>query len=74
MNTVPGVDMSTGSLGQGHVRRLRHGAGRQVPEARTIGVYSLLGDGEIAGGPGLGGHRCLPPTINLDNLCVIVDN
>ncbi|MBQ5754586.1 MAG: transketolase, partial [Oscillospiraceae bacterium] len=49
MNTVPGVDMSTGSLGQGI-----SAAVGMAKAAKYLGtgqrVYALLGDGEIAEG------------------------
>lgn len=72
MNTVPGVDMSTGSLGQGVSV-----AGGMAKAAKYLGqndvhVYTLLGDGEIAEG------ECWEAFLfaahyKLDNLCVIVD-
>lgn len=72
MNTVPGVDMSTGSLGQG----ISVAAGMALT-AKHLGkscrVYTLLGDGEIQEGQVweacmFSGHY------KLDNLCVIIDN
>ncbi len=72
MNTVPGVDMSTGSLGQGiscacgMALGLRH----QGKDAR---VYSLLGDGEIQEGQVW--EACmLAAHYKLDNLCIFIDN
>ena len=49
MNTVPGVDMSTGSLGQGVsvAAGMALGLKTQGSDAR---VYTLLGDGEIQEG------------------------
>ena len=72
MNTVPGVDMSTGSLGQG----ISVAAGMALAakhQKQNYRVYTLLGDGEIQEGQVweacmLAGHY------HLDNLCVIVDN
>ena len=72
MNTVPGVDMSTGSLGQG----ISVAAGMALAakyQNQSYRVYTLLGDGEIQEGQVweacmLAGHY------HLDNLCVIVDN
>ena len=72
MNTVPGVDMSTGSLGQG----ISVAAGMALSakhQNKDFRVYTLLGDGEIQEGQVweacmLAGHYAL------DNLCVIVDN
>jgi transketolase len=72
MNTVPGVDMSTGSLGQGvsTAAGMALGLKTQGSDAR---VYTLLGDGEIQEGQVweaamFGAHR------NLDNLVAIVDH
>ena len=74
MNTVPGIDMSTGSLGQGISAAVRHGAGR--PSCAGDGLPGLrpAGRRRDPGGPGLGGRRCLPRHRKLDNLVVIVDN
>ncbi len=49
MNTVPGVDMSTGSLGQG----VSTAAGMALAaryQGKSCRVYTLLGDGEIEEG------------------------
>ena len=72
MNTVPGVDMSTGSLGQG----ISCAAGMALAAKHTgksYRVYTLLGDGEIQEGQVwealmFGAHY------HLDNFCVIIDN
>ena len=72
MKHIPGVDMSSGSLGQG----ISAAVGMAI-SAKLSGddyrVYTLLGDGEIQEGQVweasmLAAHR------NLDNLVVIVDN
>ncbi|MCI9166758.1 MAG: transketolase [Dorea sp.] len=72
MKHIPGVDMSSGSLGQG----ISAAVGMAV-SAKLSGddyrVYTLLGDGEIQEGQVweaamLAAHR------SLDNLVVIVDN
>lgn len=72
MNEVPGVDMSSGSLGQG----ISCAVGMAL-SAKLSGddyrVYTLLGDGEIQEGQVweaamFAGHR------KLDNLVVIIDN
>ena len=72
MNDVPGVDMSSGSLGQG----ISCAVGMAL-SAKLSGddyrVYTLLGDGEIQEGQVweaamFAGHR------KLDNLVVIIDN
>ena len=72
MNMVPGVDMSTGSLGQG----ISVAVGMALA-AKTTGkdnrVYSLLGDGEIQEGQVW--EACMFAShYSLDNLVVIVDN
>lgn len=72
MNTVPGVDMSTGSLGQGIscAAGMALGAKHQGKDYR---VYTLLGDGEIQEGQVW--EACMfAAHYKLDNLCVIVDN
>ena len=72
MNETPGVDMSTGSLGQGisAAAGMALGAKYQKKDCR---VYTLLGDGEIQEGQVW--EACMFAShYNLDNLCVIVDN
>ena len=72
MNTVPGVDMSTGSLGQG----VSCAAGMALA-ARRMGkscrVYTLLGDGEIQEGQ-VWEAMMFAAHYKLDNFCAIVDN
>ena len=72
MNTVPGVDMSTGSLGQGiSVATGMALAAKHTGKANR--VYSLLGDGEIQEGQVW--EACMAAAhYKLDNLCIIVDN
>ena len=71
MNLVPGVDMSTGSLGQGI--SVAAGMAKAAKfQGRDINVYTLLGDGECAEGEVweallFGAHY------QLDNFCVIID-
>ena len=72
MNSVPGVDMSTGSLGQGISAAcgMALAAKKQGKQNR---VYTLLGDGEIQEGQVW--EACMFAShYHLDNLCVIVDN
>ena len=72
MHTVPGVDMSTGSLGQGIsvAVGMALGAKKQNKDFR---VYTLLGDGEIQEGQVW--EACMAAAhYKLDNLVVIVDN
>ena len=72
MNSVPGVDMSTGSLGQG----VSCAAGMALA-ARKKGmgcnVYTLLGDGEIEEGE-VWEALMFASHYKLDYLCVIIDN
>ena len=72
MNTVPGVDMSTGSLGQGVSVAVGMAIGSRHT-GKTNRVYSLLGDGEIQEGQVW--EACMAAAhYKLDNLCIIVDN
>ena len=69
---VPGVDMSSGSLGQGISAAVGMAMGAKL-SGKDFRVYTLLGDGEIEEGQVweasmFAGHR------KLDNLVVIVDN
>ncbi len=71
MRDTPGVDMSTGSLGQGISAAVGMAIAGKMDKA-PYRVYTLLGDGEIEEGQVweaamAAGHR------KLDNLCVIVD-
>lgn len=72
MNTVPGVDMSTGSLGQGISAACGMALGLKR-QGKAPRVYTLLGDGEIQEGQVW--EACMfAAHYKLDNLCVIVDN
>ncbi len=72
MNTVPGVDMSTGSLGQGISVAVGMALGAKHT-GKANRVYSLLGDGEIQEGQVW--EACMAAAhYKLDNLCIIVDN
>ena len=72
MNTVPGVDMSTGSLGQGISVAAGMALGAKH-QGKSFRVYTLLGDGEIQEGQVW--EACmLAAHYKLDNFCVIVDN
>lgn len=69
---TPGIDMSSGSLGQGISTAVGMALGAKL-QNKTNRVYTLLGDGEIQEGQVweaamLAGFR------KLDNLVVIVDN
>ena len=72
MNTVPGVDMSTGSLGQGISVAVGMALGLKH-QGKSARVYTLLGDGEIQEGQVW--EACMSAAhYKLDNLVVIVDN
>ncbi len=71
MNTVPGVDMSTGSLGQG-VSCAAGMAKAAKYLGKDVNVYTLLGDGEIAEGE-VWEAFLFAAHYTLDNLCVIID-
>ncbi len=72
MKQVPGVDMTTGSLGQG--LSVANGIALSSKlDKQGIRVYCLLGDGEIEEGQIW--EACMTAShYKLDNLCVIVDN
>ena len=72
MNTVPGVDMSTGSLGQGVSTAAGMALAAKV-SGNPCRVYSLLGDGEIQEGQ-VWEAFMFSAHYKLDNLCVIIDN
>ena len=72
MNETPGVDMSTGSLGQG----VSAAAGMALAakyQGKDCRVYTLLGDGEIQEGQ-VWEAFMFAHHYKLDNLCVIIDN
>ena len=71
MNTVPGVDMSTGSMGQGVSAACGMALGAKKLGS-DINVYTLLGDGEIAEGQ-VWEAFMFAAHFKLDNLCVIID-
>ena len=72
MNTVPGVDMSTGSLGQGISTACGMALAARL-QNNPCRVYTLLGDGEIQEGQVW--EACMFAShYKLDNLCVIIDN
>lgn len=72
MKSIPGVDMSSGSLGQGVSAAVGMALGAKM-NGKDYRIYTLLGDGEIQEGQVweasmFAGYR------KLDNLVVIVDN
>ena len=72
MNTVPGVDMSTGSLGQGISAACGMAKGAKMLGQKDMKVYTLLGDGEIEEGQ-VWEAMMFAAQYGLDNLCVIID-
>ncbi len=73
MTLVPGVDMSTGSLGQGVSAAAGMALGAKVRGMAGVRVYALLGDGEIEEGQ-VWEALMFAAHYKLDNLCVIIDN
>lgn len=72
MNKIPGVDMTTGSLGQG----LSAANGMAIAgklNNKYYRVYCIMGDGEIEEGQ-VWEAEMASNKYKLDNLCVIVDN
>ena len=72
MKKIPGVDMTTGSLGQG----LSAANGMAIAgklDNKDYRVYCILGDGEIEEGQ-IWEAAMASSKYKLDNLCVIVDN
>ena len=72
MKNIPGVDMSTGSLGQGISAACGMALGGKLSE-KSFRVYTILGDGEIQEGQ-VWEAAMFAAHKKLDNLCVIVDN
>ncbi len=72
MNTVPGIDMSTGSLGQGISAACGMAKGAKMLGQKDMKIYTLLGDGEIEEGQ-VWEAMMFAAQYGLDNLCVIID-
>ncbi|MCQ2521737.1 MAG: transketolase [Lachnospiraceae bacterium] len=72
MGHTPGVDMSTGSLGQGISAAVGMALAGKMDQ-KDYRVYTLLGDGEIQEGQ-VWEAAMFAGTKKLDNLVVIVDN
>lgn len=72
MKHIPGVDMSSGSLGQGISAAVGMALAGKM-DKKDYRVYTLLGDGEIQEGQ-VWEASMFAGARNLDNLCVIVDN
>lgn len=71
MNTVPGVDMSTGSLGQGISAACGMALAARYKKQDSR-VYALLGDGELQEGE-VWEAAMFAAHYKLDNLCVLAD-
>lgn len=71
MNKVPGIDMTTGSLGQG--LSVANGMALSSKlDSRGYRVYCILGDGELQEGQ-VWEAAMTAEKYQLDNLCVIID-
>ena len=72
MNDTPGVDMSTGSLGQGISAACGMAMAAKM-DGKAYRVYSILGDGEIEEGQ-VWEAAMFAAHNKLDNLCLVVDS
>jgi len=72
MKHIPGVDMSTGSLGQGISTAVGMALGGKISNADYT-VYTVLGDGEIQEGQ-VWEAAMSAAHYKLDNLVAVVDN
>ena len=72
MRMTPGVDMSTGSLGQGISSAVGMALGAKLKD-KDYRVYTILGDGEIEEGE-VWEAAMFASAKHLDNLVAIVDN
>lgn len=72
MNKIPGVDMTTGSLGQG-LSAANGMAMASKMGGEGIRVYCICGDGEIEEGQ-IWEAAMSASHYKLDNLCLIIDN
>lgn len=72
MNKVPGVDMSTGSLGQGVCAAGGMALAAKL-DKKDYRVYSILGDGELEEGQ-VWEQAMFAPHYKLDNFTIFVDN
>lgn len=70
-NKTPGVDMSTGSLGQGLSISIGMALGARL-DRKDFRVYTILGDGEIQEGQ-VWEAAMAASHYKLDNLCAILD-
>jgi transketolase len=72
MNDTPGVEMSTGSLGQGISTACGMALANKI-DGKSARVYAILGDGEIEEGQ-VWEAAMFAAHYKLDNLVAIVDN
>lgn len=72
MKGIPGVDMSTGSLGQGISAACGMALSAKLSQ-KSYRVYTILGDGEIEEGQ-VWEASMFAAQYKLDNLCAYVDN
>lgn len=72
MKSTPGVDMTTGSLGQGISAACGMALGAKLNDLDSR-VYCILGDGEIEEGQ-VWEASMFASHYNLDNLCLFIDN
>lgn len=72
MNKVPGIDMSTGSLGQGVCAAGGMALAAKL-DKKDYRVYSILGDGELEEGQ-VWEQAMFAPHYKLDNLTIFIDN
>ena len=72
MKKVPGIDMSTGSLGQGVSAAVGMAIAGKM-DNKGYRVYTILGDGEIEEGQ-VWEAAMSAVQYKLDNLCIIIDN
>lgn len=72
MKHIPGVDMTTGSLGQGLSAANGMAIASKI-DKRGFRVYCLVGDGEIEEGQ-IWEAAMTSSHYKLDNLCLIIDN
>ena len=72
MTSTPGVDMSTGSLGQGISAAVGMALAAKL-DNKAYRTYAVLGDGEIEEGQ-VWEAAMFAAHKKLDNLCIVVDN
>lgn len=72
MNKIPGIDMSTGSLGQGFSTAGGMALAAKLDD-KDYRVYSILGDGELEEGQ-IWEQAMFAAHYKLDNLTIFIDN